>query len=403
MFNKILSYLELKHFGWLELLFASYIILCGYNMILSSSVLVILLMSIIAISRKGVDVNYSLYKPIIIFLIYYLVHDLLLLLITGGGYIKSYVGNATILFSIPLISGAINYTKLKSLLNWVTVISVAGLLYHVILVTRGQVITPIQIPFLTMDQERIQHLQGIGFFRPTSFFVEPQAYASFILVPLFISLFQKKYIWSAILLVSLLLSTSTTGIFAAFFMLVVFVFNQMTSHRIKIVQVIVILVFMVALYYLLVNSSLFATGYEKILNTDFSSTERLNLGITIVSSMDPLQLIFGAPYFSSVDYCLANGLGSLVDENGMAYVSTIWYMILKYGIIGLVLYLYIFYYYAIKCRELIPYVLVYVVTLFSNPDTIGGFFAFSVIFILSFVIEHKNIKGKSKRYEISTY
>ena len=397
MLKKIVLYLGLNNFGLLEFLFAMYLILCGYHMAFSSSVLVIILMCGLAIKRKRDKIKTNIYQPIVIFLIYYMLHDATLLFAVGPfSYYKSYIGNAIILGSIPFIASSMNYQKLLSSINWVAIVAVLGLLYHMYMIVQGHYVTPIQLPFLSMNEERIQTLANMNFMRPTSFFIEPQAYVSFILVPLFLSLYHKKYIWSGVLVLSLLLSTSTTGVITAFLMLFFFFNFQSSNKRFSLVQSLVLMMIIVALYYLFVSSSFFSGGYEKMQNTNFATTERLNLGITVVSSMSLWELIFGAPFFTTVDYCMANGLAHLVDENGMAYVSTIWSMIFRYGIIGLLLYLYIFYYFVKQRKDVLPYVLVYVITLFSNPDTIGGFFAFSSIFIISFMLDGKSHQPKTK-------
>lgn len=405
MIRKIVDYLDLNHFGWLEMLFAMYLILCGYEMVFSSSILVLILMVVFAASRKRIKYEFSIDKPIMIFLIYYFIHDGIVLFFFGQfSFLNNYVGNAIILLLIPFIAKALQYKKMVSCLNWVAIISVIGLLYHVFTVFQGGYVTPIQIPFLSMNQERVQNLVDLNFIRPTSFFVEPQAFVSFILVPLFLSLYHKKYFWSAILIISLFLSTSTTGIIAAFLILFFYFFNPNRRSKTKLLQLCIVLLVMSILYYFLIHSQLFSVGFDKIQRTDFSSTERISQGLLIVSSMDWTECILGAPYFSQVDYCMTHGLSSLIDENGMVYMSTIWSMIFRYGIVGLCLYLYIFLYYFKKSKELLSYIIVYIITLFSNPDTIGGFFAFSVIFIIAFTLEETSMQIKKKiAYEINTY
>lgn len=401
MIRRIVDYLDLNHFGWLEMLFAMYLILCGYEMFFSSSILVAILMVVLAASRRRIKYEFSIDKPIIVFLIYYFIHDAIVLFGVGQfSFLNSYVGNAIILLSIPIIAKALQYKKMLSCLNWVAIFSVIGLLYHVYIVFLGGHVTPIQLPFLSMNKERVQNLVDLNFMRPTSFFVEPQAFVSFILVPLFLSLYHKKYIWSSILIISLFLSSSTTGIITAFLILFFYFFNPDRKSKAKLLQVCLVLLVMIFLYYILVHSQLFSVGYDKFQRTEFSSSERLTQGLSLVSSMNWLEYIFGVQFFTPVDYCMANGLSNLIDENGMVYISTIWSMIFRYGIVGLCLYLYIFLFYLKKKKELFPYIIVYIITLFSNPDTIGGFFAFSVIFIIAFMLEGTGMQIKEQKYRV---
>lgn len=380
-FGKVIDYLNLNGIGALEFLFALYIILCGYEMFLSSSVLVAVLMFLIAFNRKGLNVFVS-YKPLTLLVIYVMMHDFLYMFMVKedfSTYYKNYIGTGIIMCLIPWIAGAMDYKYLKCSLNIVVIISSFGIVYHLLQVANGNHIQPLRFPFLPFNMSN-PSLNMASLVRPTSFFTEPQAFVSFALVPLFISLTDKKYIFCAFLLLSILLSTSTTGIFASFLILPLYVIRG----RFNLKSVFFLLLAIGLLYYLLTSAEVFTQGLEKLERTDFSTTERLNQGVILTSRMKGIEFIFGAPYFSSTIFCIDRGLASLIND-GSVFVSTFWSLLLRYGVIGLFFYFYVFYRMIMKDKSLIPYTVVYIATIFSNPDTLGAFYAYSCVFMLVYI------------------
>ena len=378
MIKKIVQYIELSNVGLLELIFSAYIILCGYKMPISSSVLVVLIMNILAIQRKHLYQN-SLTKPIWILAIFIVVHDLLFIHFAPevpNGFLNGLIANIVLLCSVPWILSAIDIEKLKGSINWIAIISVLGMLYHSVEIFSGRNPQVLTIPFFPFPIGHDNYATEL--FRPTSFYVEPQAFVSFILIPLFISLRDKKYIWSAILALSLLISTSTTGIFTTFGMIAIYAISQKVGKK----NMFLVCVFGFLLYYIFISAGIFSLGIDKLENTDFATSVRVAQGKDIVGTMDISEFILGAPYLNSAQYCTHRGLSTLI-EGDIAFMSTFWYLLLRFGVVGLVLYVMPFFNASAQNKTVIPYTAIYFITMFSNPDAIGGFYVFAVICTLA--------------------
>lgn len=396
--NKVIDYFYLKDIGFLELLFSMYIILCGYSTPISASVLFVIVMDLLAIYRtKGI--HHVIYKPLQYFFLFFLIHDVITMIIAPDATfssINALIGTLIILYSIPIIVNAININKLKGSLNVVAIVSVLGMIYHAGILATGGIPSPLTIPFMPFQFGNEDY--SMELFRPTSFFIEPQAYVSFILVPLFISLIDKKYLWSVVLLFSMLLSTSTTGIITSFLIIALY----MTSQKIGYAKLILMGVVLFGLYYLLINTTIFTQGVEKLQGTDFSSSVRVSQGLEIVKKMDGSEYLFGASYMTIPGFAINRGLGTMIENNN-AFMSTVWFMLLRFGAVGLFLYLYIFIAALKKNRQLRPYIVIYIVTMFSNTDTIGGFFAFSCIVVLVFLFKENQLntnKNENSAYRV---
>ena len=104
-----------------------------------------------------------------------------------------------------------------------------GLLYQWGLIAAGGEVRPIQLPFLDMGESRLETFSV----RPSSFFMEPAAYVAFMYLPLAFSLIERKFIWTAAIILSEFLTTSTTGLLTSFIVLIVYVFTQKVNFKIR--------------------------------------------------------------------------------------------------------------------------------------------------------------------------
>jgi len=265
------------------------------------------------------------------------------------------------------------------------------LLYHVLLIRMGGSVEPLKLPLIGFDFTRLDELGD----RPSSFYMEPQAFVSFMLVPLFLALKENKLLWAGIIIISLFLSTSSTGIAISFLLLLFYVFTQKSKLWLKTL----IILGGVGLAFLLIRSSLFEVGMSKLSNTNIESNERMVNGLLVVQEMNHSDLIWGIKYANPYDYYCAGKVSNpfvTVSDNGM-FVSSFWLVIIRFGIIGLLLYINIFFKIINNYRDILPLILCIFVELFSNPDMIGSGFLFQFVFILSYIqynrgdskIEHK--------------
>lgn len=379
--KSILAYLHLNKIGALEMLFAFYMILSGYTYgpIRGTLIFLLLMVFISFFYKESTKQNM---QELFWLACFVLIHELIL---TFQIIVPDYMLNnlfTTILVCICIypIAKKMNYERMLGSLNWVAILSMAGIVYHFILVQRGQEISPIQLPFMpSMDSSsRLYELST----RPRSFYWEPAAFSTFMMIPLFVALFEKKYIWAAIITVSMFLSTSSTGILMSLVMIIVTIFIQDVRIRYKIWLAVV----GVFLIWFLLNSSLFEAGVTKIVETDEDNTIRLVNGPALVFNMPLQDLVTGMKAANVYDYWKAGGFHSIniIERRGFIFVPTFWLVLAKYGIIGLLLFLYLYISF-LKKRELIPYIVVLFISMFFQSLMVGGAgFAFQLIFLYVF-------------------
>ena len=295
------------------------------------------------------------------------------------------VSSLIIALSIPIIASTVDCTKLKGTIQWVALLCLGGLLYHFTIMTRGGVdsIHPLTLPFFPSLEDTSRAFEEIR--RPTSFFWEPSSYATFMVIPVFLCLSERNILMGCIYALSLFLSSSTNGIifiavlFSGFF----FVSNY------KVYQKVLVALSLVALGYMLFNSDLFIQGVDKRESTELSDNQRIMNGPNLVAVTPSEYLLLGADAANINDFL---HLHPDIDKSklrflktGSLFVSDFWRVLVKYGIIGLLLVLWM-YFKAYKMNMPIrPYILVLLVALFSQSVVFGNSWGFEWIFILSFI------------------
>lgn len=389
--RKIINYLNLDQVGLLELIFAFYCILAGYNWgAIKGNLIFIILMAIMAFYRKDKS-SFSM-KELAWISIFAVLHELILMIaISGPGYMfNNTVSMALVCASIFPISKAIKYNKMIGSLNWISLLSIGGIIYHFLIIRNGGFVTPISLPFLpTLDTSSRLFEEG---FRPTSFYAEPAAFVTFMMVPLFISLFERRFIWSAIIVFSMFLSTSTTGITMSILMLSMYVLTQKVSMKYKVISTLLGLVFV----YILFNGEIFSAGLDKINETDIETTSRVANGPAMVFNMPIGDILTGMPAANPYDYYMSGGFSSstIIVKEGSIFCSTFWLVLAKFGVLGLLLYLSMYIKALTQSREILPFIIMLFVSMFFQGIAIGSSgFAFQVIFIYVFVyyIQHQRI------------
>lgn len=381
--RKIINYLNLNHIGLLELVFSFYCILAGYNWgVIKGNLIFIILMAIIALYRKH-NTSFRM-KELAWVSIFVVLHELILMFaISGPGYMfNNTVSMALVCVSIFPISKALQYKKIVGSLNWISLLSIGGVIYHFFIIRNGGFVTPISLPFLPeLDTSSRLFEEG---FRPTSFYAEPAAFVTFMMVPLFISLFERKFIWSGIIVFSMFLSTSTTGITMSILMLATYVLTQKVSIRYKVISTLLGMAFI----YILFNGDIFSAGLDKINETDIETTSRVANGPAMVFNMPYKDLILGMPAANPYDYYISGGFSSstIIVKEGSIFCSTFWLVLAKFGVFGLLLYLSVYIKALTQSREILPFIIMLFVSMFFQGIAIGSSgFAFQIIFIYVFV------------------
>jgi len=382
----LIRYLNLSNIGGIEFVFALTPILMGFSIggIPLSFLMWIIL--IIMVFLKNKHFKLKDFKPLTVFIVYWALHQFLLLFIADVNF-NSIIAQLLYFAAVYFLYPSLSPQKLRGAMNWVAIISIAGLLYQWSEIMRGGFVHPLEIPGLEMPEDRLETMS----FRPSSFYMEPAAYVSFMVCPLALSLIDKKYIWSIVIILSIFLTTSTTGLLLSFIMLAV----SLAANNARISSGIIVVAIGLGLFYILNNSELFGAGIEKIENTEASTNVRLSQGPNVVNSMRPSEFVFGVPYSSAYNYCKAGRFTDVMYYGESVYMATFWNMILLYGFVGLILYLFIYWKLFRMSRLIWPILLGVCVTLFSDPDFIYGSYVYKLIFMLVIATNDSQIKAKS--------
>ena len=393
--RKIIDYLHLDQVGLLEMFFAFYCILSGYTYgSLLGTFVFMLVMAALALHRGKIN-DVSMRKLGVLYT-FIALHECILILILGnhGSLLNMLISITIVMICMFPIARAIDYNKMVGALNWVALISIGGIIYHFLIIRTGGVVYPIKLPFMPeMDATSRLYTE---MYRPSSFYWEPAAFVTFMMVPFFISLYEKKFIWSTIIVVSLFLSTSSTGILMSVAMLTAYIVTQKVEARYKFGALVVGF----TVFLILTNTEYFIAGVEKIETTDIESTSRLVNGPLMVKAMPFADIITGMQASTPYEYYMNGGFvaNGILLKNDNMYVSAFWFVLAKYGIIGLLLFISLYFDFVKRCRASIPFMVYVFCSLFFQslkPGDAG--FAFHVVFLYVFVYysnlsqnEHKN-------------
>ena len=383
--------------GILELAIALYPIIAGYGY--GSFQLAfgfLLIVDIFLINRKRQH-KYSFGK-IYQYMAFIVVHCAIWLLVMPSipsYFINSFIADIIYLISIVIIVPQVDFDKLKNAIYIVTIICAVGMLYHVFMIKSGHSIQPIKLPFMPDMSSKARLYSFLD--RPTSFFWEPQSYASFMLVPLFFLLREKRLICAFAIAATMILSTSTTGIIMALFMIGFYMVTQKQKMQYRILGIIAV----IGLVYFLLYSSFTAAGLEKLQNTDVEENNRTINGLLIAKDMSFFDWLFGVPYANLQDAYEAGYITNnlIIHADGEVFVSAFWICLCCQGNIGILFFLNIYLDISKKDKTVLPYLICIIIGLFSNPDILGAAYVFQLIIMYTFIINNTQLNQqiKSKR------
>ena len=380
--------------GILELAIALYPIIAGYGY--GSFQLAfgfLLIVDIFLINRKRQH-KYSFGK-IYQYMAFIVVHCAIWLFVMPSMpsyFINSFIADIIYLISIVIIVPQVDFDKLKNAIYIVTIICAVGMLYHVFMIKSGHSIQPIKLPFMPDMSSKARLYSFLD--RPTSFFWEPQSYASFMLVPLFFLLREKRLICAFAIAATMILSTSTTGILMALFMIGFYMVTQKQKMQYRILGIIAV----IGLVYFLLYSSFTAAGLEKLQNTDVEENNRTINGLLIAKDMSFFDWLFGVPYANLQDAYEAGYITNnlIIHADGEVFVSAFWICLCCQGIIGLFFFLSIYLDILKNDKTVLPYLICIIIGLFSNPDILGAAYVFQLIIMYTFIINNTQLNQQIK-------
>lgn len=373
--------------GILELAIALYPIIAGYGY--GSFQLAfgfLLIVDIFLINRKRQH-KYS-FSKIYQYMAFIVVHCAIWLLVMPSipsYFVNSFIADIIYLISIVIIVPQVDFDKLKNAIYIVTIICIIGMLYHVVMIKSGHSIQPIKLPFMPDMDSKARLYSFLD--RPTSFFWEPQSYASFMLVPLFFLLREKKLICAFAIAATMILSTSTTGIIMALFMIGFYMVTQKQKMQYRLLGIIAV----IGLVYFLLYSSFTTAGLEKLQNTDIEENNRTINGLLIAKDMSFFDWLFGVPYANLQDAYEAGYITNklIIHADGEVFVSAFWICLCCQGLIGLFFFLNIYWDIFKKNHTVLPYLICIIIGLFSNPDILGAAYVFQLMIMYTFITNKK--------------
>ena len=373
--------------GILELAIALYPIIAGYGY--GSFQLAfgfLLIVDIFLINRKRQH-KYS-FSKIYQYMAFIVVHCAIWLLVMPSipsYFVNSFIADIIYLISIVIIVPQIDFDKLKNAIYIVTIICAVGMLYHVLMIKSGHSMQPIKLPLMPDMDSKARLYSFLD--RPTSFFWEPQSYASFMLVPLFFLLREKKLICAFAIAATMILSTSTTGIIMALFMIGFYMVTQKQKMQYRLLGVIAV----IGLVYFLLYSSFTTAGLEKLQNTDMEENNRTINGLLIAKDMSSFDWLFGVPYANLQDAYDAGYITKnlIIYANGEVFASAFWICLCCQGLIGLFFFLNIYWDILKKNQTVLPYLICIIIGLFSNPDILGAAYVFQLMIMYTFITNKK--------------
>lgn len=396
--KKFREFLGIQEFGWLEFIIALYPILSVYNYgkFLLYLAIPLILSIILFVSNRPKTMNYEL-KPFFMLIGYLMLHFVIWMVIISNPpsyYYNSHIQLFVILFSLVIILPYLNLNKLCSCINLVGVICACGLVYHAFELMLGHSITTIVLPFMPVPNESSRVFDLV--LRPVSFFTEPQTYVSYMIVPLFLALSRKNLIWALCVSVTILLSGSTTGIA----MIAIMFGTYILTTKVGSIYRFLLVVAFVGLGYFLMTSDYATAGLNKMNDTNLSENMRVANGFLVARFMSLSDFIFGVPYANATDFCYGSGVAGqvILDGTGSVFISAIWVTIIQYGLIGLLIYLNLYYQILKIDKSIFPYWLCIVIVLFTNPDFIGANFLFILLFSFTYVNQKELLSNEKDTY-----
>jgi hypothetical protein len=326
-------------------------------------------------------------KQLIFFISFIILYDLYIL-VYNGFYLEQSFYNREIftiikLTCILIISSKIDFTIFKKSIYLITVITSLGVIYHVILIYSGQSVSTIS--FYAFEASRFSQVAV----RPLSIFPEPAAIVSFSIIPLYLLMNERKVLYSILLSIIILLSTSSTGII---YLAIVWSFFLYKSHYTKLTKLLTIFILsiIVTQYY---SNDVFKLSSQKFTKevTNFENQKlfedniRLLSGPLLFSTLSSTQILFGLRS-SSIDNYVNNSNDAslaLLKVEDSVFLPSFWLIWASYGLVGLILYLYIFFCFYKKNKNLAPLMVVFFVGMFIQKIAVGPVFIFYIIFLIT--------------------
>jgi hypothetical protein len=249
----------------------------------------------------------------------------------------------------------------------------------------GQGVTPISIiPGYDLRSEQV-------LLRPSAFFAEPASFVVALLPLEFLALKREDYKWAIVTTGLILASTSTVGYVLSLVLWGLNIFRKDTRWTAKLLFILLVILGI----RLVTTLSIFSSGVDKLVDAMSGGNtflSRVVSGFEVIRTMNPIQMIFGTTYNEVGNYISAN-ITNFISTSvvirrfklGKTFINTFCGLIFSYGLIGLFLYLWIFYQ-RLKKRnyEAKPYLIMILVSIFAQSRFLNSSFFMDLMIILMY-------------------
>ncbi|WP_396168127.1 O-antigen ligase family protein [Flavobacterium sp.] len=244
---------------------------------------------------------------------------------------------------------------------------------------------------LNTSVEDLDLLISISYGRPNSIFLEPAHFAIFILPLLYNSLVEKKYSLTAIYLLGLIFSTSTTG-FAILIVILVyhFVFQMRNLKFLLLLAVLSVPFFFLSDFYDL----LFSSNLDKLGADSIEDNNRLFGNFPLIFKMDIFNWFFGLGHNQMSNFF--SNYGIFVGNYSNSYLM----IFFSFGLIGfLSLIIYVVDLYKLNINK--GYFIVFLLVLLSDQILFNRNFFYLVSCI--YFIRNTNLDASTNQYSLKVF
>lgn len=330
--------------GIIEIIIPLLYICSPYNIAGISLPVILILVSMVYLWLTGNRIH--AYRPLLIFFLFMLLHDLIKMVIVPIN-IGLWLERIVYMVFLCTIAGKVEYEKLYKTWSFFGFFAVLGLFYQSVQVYLFH--TPVKMinlfPFLSTVAEN----NALAYLRPHSFFLEPASYVVWVIPLICMMLDKAKMIPAIIITISVLLSTSSTGIVmvAVIWGCYAFSLKGDTSKPVRRMFILAGILLIVGIFF---SMDIFSSGIDKLMNISIeraTNSVRLTLGYKLWWAAPLLYKILGIPYANVESYLRYGGVNLSeyhlnLNISYLGYVNGIGNCMLMYGAIGLFLYLRLF-------------------------------------------------------------
>lgn len=266
-----------------------------------------------------------------------------------------------------------NYVRLEDFMSPYIITSIffmLGLLYQVyLLFIQHQIIDGPIVLFPSLLSKN--NVVDSEIHRPMSFFSEPQAYATWMVIFSIIMIEQKRFLLAALATLTILLSTSTEGLVLIAVVWIMFVIFSKSKWRVK-VLVIAAILFIASQY---TSLEFFEVGYNKAMNTDYEKNERLFQGFALFKRLDITGFLFGKGTAINSFYAGFASYAGLTGDS--VYMSDAIGVFVSYGVfVGVCWWLFILKKITFKYKPLFIYSICLCIIPFAQTCFLGSNFVY---------------------------